>query len=129
MYLVTVVAPEMARLGCECPEPGYCFTIEPAGEYREKNFEIEYCETVVAAKKDSDIIRFKELPEVPQAICMKAYGPYERLRGHYMTLFAGIARMGYKISGAPRASYVDGCWSQEDPEKWLTIIQVPVCKD
>lgn len=60
---------------------------------------------------------------------MKAYGPYERLRGHYMTLFAGIARMGYKISGAPRASYVDGCWNQEDPEKWLTIIQVPVCKD
>ena len=129
MYLVTVVAPEMARLGCECPEPGYCFTIEPAGEYREKNFEIEYCEKVVAAKKDSDIIRFKELPEVPQAICMKAYGPYERLRGHYMNLFAEIARMGYKISRAPRASYVDGCWNQEDPEKWLTIIQVPVCKD
>ena len=129
MYLVTVVAPEMARLGCECPEPGYCFTIEPAGEYREKNFEIEYCEKVVSAKKDSDIIRFKELPEVPQAICMKAYGPYERLRGHYLTLFAEIARMGYKISGAPRASYVDGCWNQEDPEKWLTIIQVPVCKD
>ena len=129
MYLVTVVAPEMARLGCECPEPGYCFTIEPAGEYREKNFEIEYCEMVVSAKKDSDIIRFKELPEVPQAICMKAYGPYERLRGHYMNLFAEIARMGYKISGAPRASYVDGCWNQEDPEKWLTIIQVPVCKD
>ena len=22
MHLVTVVAPEMARLGCECPEPG-----------------------------------------------------------------------------------------------------------
>lgn len=31
MYLVTVVAPEMVRLGYECPEPGYCFTIEPAG--------------------------------------------------------------------------------------------------
>ena len=46
-----------------------------------------------------------------------------------MNLFAEIASMGYKISGAPRASYVDGCWNQEDPEKWLTIIQVPVCKD
>ena len=43
---------------------------------------------VVSAKKDSDIVRFKELPEVPKAICMKAYGPYERLRGHYMNLSA-----------------------------------------
>lgn len=129
MFLVTVVAPEMARLGCECPEPGYCFTIETAGEYREKNFEIEYCEKVASAKKDSDIVKFKELPEVPQAICMKAYGPYDRLRGHYLTLFAEIARMGYKVCGAPRASYVDGCWNQEDPEKWLTILQVPVCKE
>ncbi len=23
-----VIGPEMARLGCECPEPGYCYTIE-----------------------------------------------------------------------------------------------------
>ncbi|MGN0188211.1 MAG: MerR family transcriptional regulator [Candidatus Cryptobacteroides sp.] len=128
-FLVTTVAPEMARLGCECPEPGYCFTIETAGEYKEKNFEIEYCEMVSSAGKDSDIVKFKELPEVPQAICMKAYGPYDRLRGHYLALFAEIARMGYRISGAPRANYVDGCWNQEDPEKWLTIIQVPVCKD
>lgn len=29
MHLCTVVGPEMARLGCECPEPGYCSTISP----------------------------------------------------------------------------------------------------
>ena len=26
-----VIGPEMARLGCECPEPGYCYTIEHGG--------------------------------------------------------------------------------------------------
>lgn len=35
---------------------------------------------------------------------------------------------GYRITDSPRACYVDGIWNQEDPEKWLTIIQVPVKK-
>ena len=126
MHLVTVVAPEMARLGCECPEPGYCFTVETAKEYRAENFEIEYCEKVTSAKKDSDIVKFKTLPEYPTAICMKVYGPYTKLRESYIELFAEIAKMGYEIADSPRACYVDGIWNQEDPEKWLTIIQVPV---
>ena len=37
----------MARLGCECPEPGYCYTIEHGG-YRKENIDIEYCEQVAA---------------------------------------------------------------------------------
>jgi hypothetical protein len=32
------------------------------------------------------------------------------------------------VADAPRAVYVDGVWNQEDPEKWLTIIQVPAEK-
>ena len=38
------------------------------------------------------------------------------------------AKEGYKIVDAPRAVYIDGIWNQEDPAKWLTIIQVPVEK-
>ena len=52
------IGPEMARLGCECPEPGYCYTIEHGG-YRKENIDIEYCEQVAAMGKDSDIIKFK----------------------------------------------------------------------
>ena len=37
-------------------------------------------------------------------------------------------KKGYKIADAPRAVYIDGIWNQEDPDKWLTIIQVPVEK-
>lgn len=37
MHLISVVAPEMARLGCRCTEPGYCFTVETAGEYKERD--------------------------------------------------------------------------------------------
>ena len=122
-----VIGPEMARLGCECPEPGYCYTIEHGG-YKPKDIDIEYCEKVTAKGKNSAIIKFKDIPEVPTAICMKVYGPYDRLYQNYIDLFAWMEKEGWKVTDAPRAVYVDGAWNQEDPEKWLTIIQVPAEK-
>lgn len=122
-----VIGPEMARLGCKCPEPDYCFTIEH-NEYRPTNIDIEYCEQVEEMGKDSETIQFKKIPAVEKAICMKHYGPYERLYQSYVELFKYIEQQGYKVIGAPRANYIDGIWNQEDPEKWLTMIQVPVEK-
>lgn len=125
---VNIIGPEMARLGCQCPEPGYCFTFEHNKEYTDHDIDIEYCEQVTEAKQDSDIIKFKHLPEVPTAVCVKCYGPYESLYQHYIDAFAYIANEGYEIVDAPRACYIDGCWNQSDPSKWLTIIQIPVKK-
>ncbi len=122
-----VIGPEMARLGCECPEPGYCYTIEHGG-YKPQDIDIEYCEKVTKKGTDSAIIKFKDIPEVPVAACLKVFGPYDRLYQAYLDLFAYLEKEGYNIVGAPRACYVDGVWNQEDPEKWLTIIQVPVEK-
>ncbi len=123
-----VIGPEMARLGCQCAEPGYCYTFDHNKEFRDHDIDIEYCEQVVEPRQDSDIVKFRHNAEVPTAVCMKVYGPYERLYKSYVDLFAYMEREGYKMTGAPRASYVDGIWNQADPEKWLTIIQVPAEK-
>ena len=125
---VNVIGPEMHRLKCKCSVEGYCFTIEHNKEYTPTDIDIEYCEQVEEAGKDSAIIKFKNIPEVPTAICMKHYGRYERFYQSYIELFEFIEKNNYKILGAPRACYIDGCWNQEDPEKWLSIIQVPVEK-
>lgn len=74
-----VIGPEMARLGCECVEPGYCYTIEHGG-YKPQDIDIEYCEQVKEKGMDSAIIKFKEIPAVPMAACLKVFGPYENLR-------------------------------------------------
>lgn len=124
--LPEVVGPEMARLGCECSEPGYCYTIEHDKEYRPTDIDIEYCEAVTKIGNDSSIVKFKTIPAVDKAVCMKAYGPYERLHDHYVELFKYLEDNGYEIADSPRCCYVDGIWNQEDPEKWLCIIQVPV---
>ena len=120
-----IIGPEMARLGCECLEPGYCYTIEHGG-YKPQDIDIEYCEQVKEKGKDSAIIKFKEIPAVPMAACLKVFGPYENLRQSHIDLFAMLEKEGYKVTGEPRASYIDGIWNQEDANMWITIIQVPI---
>jgi len=123
---IGAIGPEMQRLGCKCPPPGYCFTMEHAKEYTPTNIDIEYCEQVEEMGKDSAIIQFKRLPAVPKALCMKHVGPYERFYESYVEAFRYIEERGYKIIGQHRTCYVDGVWNQEDPEKWLSIIQIPI---
>ena len=60
------------------------------------------------------------------AACLKVFGPYENLRQSHIDLLATLEKEGYKVTGAPRANYIDGIWNQEDANMWLTIIQVPV---
>lgn len=125
---VNVIGPEMHRLGCKCPLPGYCFTVEHNKEYKPTDIDIEYCEQVEEMGHDSDLIQFKRMEEVPMALCMKHYGPYDRFYQSFVEAFRYIDENGYRIAGHPRTAYIDGCWNQDDPERWLSIIQIPVEK-
>ena len=120
------IGPEMQRLGCQCPMPGYCFTIEHSEEYSPDSIDIEYCEQVVEMGQNSHIIQFKCLPAVEKALCVKHMGPYERFYETFAEVFQYIEENGYRIIDHPRICYIDGIWNQEDPEKWLSIIQVPI---
>ena len=123
---VEKIGPEMQRLGCKCPAPGYCFTIEHNKEYTPTDIDLEYCEQVEEMGTDSSIIQFKRLPEVPKALCMKHVGPYERFYESFTEAFRYIDEHGYKVVGPHRTCYIDGVWNQEDPEKWLSVIQIPI---
>ena len=120
------IAPEMQRLGCKCPPPGYCFTVEHNKEYKPTDVDIEYCEQVEEMGLDNAIIQFKRLPVVPKALCMKHIGPYERFYESFVEAFRYIEEHGYKVTGLHRTCYIDGAWNQEDPEKWLSVIQIPI---
>ena len=126
LLCVNKIGPEMQRLGCKCPPPGYCFTIEHNQEFCAENIDIEYCEQVEEMGYDSDIIQFKRLPAVEKALCMKHVGPYERFYESFTEALAYMEEQGYRLAGHPRTSYIDGIWNQEDPEKWLSIIQIPI---
>lgn len=123
---VETIGPEMQRLGCKCSYPGYCFTIDHNKEYNASNIDIEYCEQVEEMTTESEIIKFKRLEAVPKALCMKHIGPYERFHESFTEAFAYMEEHGYKIADQIRTSYIDGAWNREDPEQWLSLIQIPI---
>ena len=123
---INKIAPEMQRLGCKCPPPGYCFTVEHDSEYKPTDVDIEYCEQVEEMGEDSAVIQFKRLSAVPKALCMKHVGPYERFYESFTEAFRYIDEHGLKPVGQHRTCYIDGAWNQEDPEKWLSVIQIPI---
>ena len=120
------IGPEMQRLGCKCTTPDYCFTIEHNKEYTPTDIDIEYCEQVEEMGQDSSIIQFKRLPAIPKVLCMKHVGPYERFYESFIEAFRYIDEQGYKPVGQHRTCYIDGVWNQKDPEKWLSVIQIPI---
>ena len=67
------IGPEMQRLGCKCPKPGYCFTVGHNGEYTPTNIDIEYCEQVEEMGTDSAIIKFKKLPRTIREVLRVVY--------------------------------------------------------
>lgn len=120
-----VIGPEMERLGCQCPAPEYCFTVEYNDEYG-VDIDIEYFEAVAERKEDSGLIKFKELPEVPVALCVNHHGAYEKMPETFAALYAYAEANGYEVADRPRFCYIDGIWNKENMDEWLTEIQLPV---
>lgn len=125
-HITSVVIPELMRIGCNFPNPFYCFIREISRAPETGHMEMEYCDKVTEMKTDSDIIQFKRLPEVPLAMCMKVHCPAEKLSEKQAELFAEIAKRGYRIAGSTRFNFAEFGFGLKDFEKRLTIIQAPI---
>lgn len=124
------IYPEMGRFmqeqNLKCTEPGYCFTLYHDGEYKEKDIDVEICEAVTEAGTDSKKIKFKKIDAVETAACVFHKGPYSTLGIAYNAVMQWIEQNDYEAIDLPRESYIDGCWNKDNPEDWLTEVQVPV---
>ena len=78
-------------------------------------------------KQDSELIRFKEIPEV-QAACIFHKGSYRDFPKTYAALLKYIEENGYEICGNIRENYIDGVWNRDREEDWLSEIQIPVSR-
>ena len=123
--LMPEMGAEMERLGCICALPEYCFThyLEPG--YKDEQILIETCEAVTEKKEDSDLVKFKEFPEI-EAACIYHKGAYEEFQRTYAAILRYIEENGYEICGNIRENYIDGIWNKDTKEEWLSEIQIPV---
>lgn len=111
-----------------CAQPEYCFTIYHDGEYKEENIDVEICQAVTDYAKDSEKVKFKKIGKVETAACVMHKGPYSTIGNAYNAVFRWAEDNGYIVSDNPRESYIDGIWNKEDPNEWLTEVQVPLIK-
>lgn len=123
--LMPEMGAEMERLGCRCALPEYCFThyLEPG--FRDEHILIETCEAVTEKKEDSELVKFRELPEITAA-CIFHKGSYSNFSESYAAILRFIEENGYKICGNIRENYIDGIWNKDREEDWLSEIQIPV---
>ncbi len=111
----------------KCTIPEYCFISYLDGEYKETNFNVEFCEAIDQIKEDFDDIKFKKIESIT-AVSVMHKGPYSTLSQVYAYTFKWIEENGYRVSDSPRENYIDGIWNKESEEDWLTELQVPIVK-
>ncbi|MDA3846867.1 MAG: MerR family transcriptional regulator [Vallitaleaceae bacterium] len=126
--IVPKMGDEMRKQGAVCAMPEYCFTIYHDGEYRESDIHVEVCESVVDYCEDSEMVTYKLVHKVCEAVCILHKGPYETLVDAYGFIFKWIEQNGYQVAGQLRESYIDGIWNMDSKNDWLTEIQVPVSR-
>ena len=109
----------------KCATPEYCFIVYPDGEYKEHDFNVEFCEAVTEMKENFEDIVFKKIDAV-SGVSVMHKGAYEGLGKAYAYAFKWIEDNGYRVADSPRESYIDGIWNKEDEADWLTELQIPI---
>ncbi|RSK25840.1 MerR family transcriptional regulator [Bacillus sp. HMF5848] len=117
---------EMVKAGAVCASPEYCFNVYHDQEYKDKDIDVEVCEAVVDYCQDTDMVKYKKINKVEQALCVVHKGSYHTLRDAYNFAFEWMKDNGYNLVGEPRERYIDGIWNKENEEDWLTELQIPI---
>lgn len=103
----------------------YCYVTYTAGEYKEKDIELEYVEAVEARGVEGEGVQFRVDPSI-KALCVEVKGPYSNLAAGYEFGLNEIKEKNLKIAGPIREVYINGCWDKESESDYLTEIQIPI---
>lgn len=109
----------------KCTNPPYEFCEYLDGEYKETNIRIRHSEAVEKTGKESELIKFREIPAA-KVLSILHKGAYEQIGEAYAFIMKYADDNGYKVAGLARECYIDGIWNKESVEDWLTEIQLPV---
>lgn len=106
---------------------GEAFSIYHDLEYKESDVEVELCALVKKAGKAPKGFQFRVTEPVPVMAATMVYGEFSNIAGVYLS-FAGWLEKNsrYRMGGQSRQIVHRGPWNEENPEKYLTEIQIPL---
>ncbi len=113
----------------DIPVSNNTFTIYHDKDYKETDVDIEICAPVTRAGKDMCDFTYKNTEPVPIMACTMVYGHFENIAGAYLSFANWLqTHTQYKMNGQSRQIVHRGPWNEENPENYLTEIQIPLEK-
>ncbi len=103
------------------------FSIYHDTEFRETDVDIELCAPVKNMGKAKEPFCFRMTEPVPHMACTMVYGDFANIKGVYLAFAEWLQKnSGYKISDPMRQIVHRGPWNENNPEKYLIELQVPL---
>ena len=94
-------------------------------EHKEEDIIIRHNEAVEKFGKESERIKFREIPAV-KVLSIFHKGSYDEIGEAYAYIMKYAEENGYKVKGLSREFYIDGIWNKDSVDEWLTEIQLPI---
>lgn len=117
----------MEREHIRLPQNTLNFAIYHDIDYKESDVDVEVCAVIPepAAYRNSELFRITE--EVESMACFMVYGPFENIKPAFESFAHWLSEHEqYKMAGLNRQICHRGPWNEEEPDKYLTEIQIPV---
>lgn len=103
------------------------FSIYHDEDYKENNVDVEICVPIKKAGQSVGKFIFRYTEEVPAMACTMVYGEFSNIAGAYLAFAKWLQENSqYKMSGPTRQIVHRGPWNEEDKDKYLTEIQIPL---
>jgi len=88
--------------------------------------EVEVAEPITKSFGGNELVSVYELPKVDKMVCIVHKGPFSTIGKTNEAIFDWIKQNGYKKNGPIREIYHRGEWITDDPNEYITELQVPI---
>ncbi len=106
---------------------GNTFTIYHDTEYKERDVDVELCAPVDEMGKIIKEYIYRYTEPVPIMACTMVYGAFSNIAGAYLSFANWLAEHNhYRMTGQNRQIVHRGPWNEENPDQYLTEIQIPL---
>lgn len=95
-------------------------------EHKGETLDIEVAEPVLGTLPEAGEIRAYDLPAVARMACTVHRGPFATIPEAYARLLDWMAQNGYPAKGPLREIYHKGDWLTDDPQEYVTELQIPI---
>jgi len=105
------------------------FTIYHDTDYKEKDVDIEVCAPAARMDENIDSFVYCKTESVPIMACTMVHGEFKNIAAAYIAFANWLQEHNqYKMAGQSRQAVHRGPWNEQNPDKYLTEIQIPLEK-